>query len=239
MSIVVERIGRACFALMVLLLVGGIGWVILSLPTEWNGLSADVAAKLDESGVRNPVTAVLLNFRGYDTLLEIGVLLVAALGVRALAADRSQTEGSLFTPPGPVLTGLLRLIAPLIVVVAGYLLWVGGHAPGGAFQAGAVLASLGVLLLLGNPQMLPRVPDWLERVVLSVGLLVFIGVGLLVMAIDASLLQYPPRLAKWLILAIEAVCTLSIAAVLTVLFAGGKVASSRNDGRSMPLEKEQ
>ena len=76
MNIVAERIGRVCFALMVLLLVVGIGWPILSLPTEWNGLRADVVAKLDESGVRNPVTAVLLNFRGYDTLLEIGVLLV-------------------------------------------------------------------------------------------------------------------------------------------------------------------
>lgn len=239
MSIVVERMGRACFALMLLLLVAGIGWAILSLPPESNGLSAHVFFRLDESGVRSPVTAVLLNFRGYDTLLEIGVLLVAAIGVRALAADRIRNERSHFAPPGPVLTGLLRVIAPLTVVVAGYLLWAGGHAPGGAFQAGAVLASLGVLLLLGNPNMLLRVPDWLQRVLLSAGLLVFVGVGLMVMALDASLLQYPPRLAKWLILLIEAFCALSIAAVLTVLFAGGKIASSRDDGWSMQPEKGQ
>lgn len=96
------RVVRRCFGLMVLLLVGGIGWTILSLPTEWSGLSHHVAARLDASGARNPVTAVLLNFRGYDTLLEIGVLLLAALAVRSVAADRNQTDTSIIEPPGPV-----------------------------------------------------------------------------------------------------------------------------------------
>ncbi|MAD80214.1 MAG: sodium:proton antiporter [Planctomycetaceae bacterium] len=222
---------------MVLLLVGGLGWTILSLPTEWNGLSDHVVARLDESGARNPVTSVLLNFRGYDTLLEIGVLLLAALAVRSVAADRSQTDASLTEPPGPVLMGLLRLIAPLIVLVSGYLLWVGGHAPGGAFQAGAVLASLLVLVLLCDPQLLPRIPDWLERILLSLGLFVFLGVGLAVMAFHEALLQYPPGQAKWLILAIEAACTLSIAAVLAALFSGGRIASS--DGAQPRTQKEE
>ena len=226
MSSVTAQIVRPFFALMVLLLVGGLGWTILSLPTEWNGLSDEVAARLDESGARNPVTAVLLNFRGYDTLLEIGVLLLAALAVRSVAADQSQTDRWLFEPPGPVLMGLLRLVAPLIVLVAGYLLWAGGHAPGGAFQAGAVLAAMIVLLLLCDPQLLPRVPDWLERILLSLGLFVFIGVGLGVMAFHNALLQYPPGQAKWLILVIEAACTVSIAAVLAALFAGGRIAPS-------------
>ena len=237
MSTITARLARPCFAVMVFLFVGGVSWIILSLSMGPNGLRDHVAARLDESGVRNPVTAVLLNFRGYDTLLEIGVLLVAALGVRALAADRSETDRSRFDPPGPVLMGLLRLVAPLIVMVAGYLLWVGGHAPGGAFQAGAVLASLGVLILLCNPSVLPRMPDWLERGLLSIGLFVFIGVGLAPMALNASLLQYPPDQAQWLILVIEAACTLSIASVLAALFAGGKVASSDRAGPMTPMEK--
>ncbi|MDH3719775.1 MAG: Na(+)/H(+) antiporter subunit B [Planctomycetota bacterium] len=237
MSSVTGRVVRRCFALMVLMLVGGIGWTILSLPTEWNGLSDHVAARLDESGARNPVTAVLLNFRGYDTLLEIGVLLLAALAVRSVAADRNQTDTSIVEPPGLVLMGLLRLVAPLIVLVAGYLLWVGGHAPGGAFQAGAVLASLVVLVLLCDPRLLPRIPNWLERLLLSLGLFVFIGVGLSVMAFHGALLQYPPGQAKWLILVVEAACTLSIAAVLAALFAGGRIASL--DGLESRTQKEE
>lgn len=226
MSSVVARVVRLCFSLTVLSLIGGIGWTILSLPAEWNGLSDHVAARLDESGARNPVTAVLLNFRGYDTLLEIGVLLLAALAVRSIAADRSRTDASLFEPPGAVLTGLLRLIAPLIVLVAGYLLWVGGNAPGGAFQAGAVLASLVVLVLLCDPRLLPRVPDWLERLLLSLGLFVFIATGLAVMAIHDTFLQYPAGQVKWLILVVEVACTVSIAAVLATLFAAGRIAPS-------------
>jgi multisubunit Na+/H+ antiporter MnhB subunit len=228
MNIAVRRLARACFFVIVALLVGGIGAAIVSLPTEWTGLQGQVAARLDESGVHNPVTAVLLNFRGYDTLLEIGVLLVAALAVRGLAPGNRQTDPSSVDPPGSVLTGLLRLVAPLIVIVAGYLLWAGNHAAGGAFQAGALLASLGVLIILCDPQLLPRMPDWIQRVLLSAGLFVFIGAGLAPMALRQSMLQYPPHAAKWLILLIEAACTVSIAMVLTVLFAGGVITSSRN-----------
>ncbi len=226
MSRVSARILRSCFALMVILLVGGLGWSVLSLATEWTGLSEHVAARLDESGARNPVTAVLLNFRGYDTLLEIGVLLLAALAVRSFVAERSQTDSSLFQPPGPVLMGLLRLVAPLAVLVAGYLLWVGGHAPGGAFQAGAVLAAMVVLMLLCDPKLLPQVPDWFERLLLSLGSFVFISVGLAAMFADHALLQYPTGQAKWLILLIEAACAVSIAAILASLFAGGRIAPS-------------
>ena len=50
-------------------------------------LRVPVAAHLADSGVTHPVTAVLLNFRGYDTLLEIAVLLLALLGILAVVGD--------------------------------------------------------------------------------------------------------------------------------------------------------
>lgn len=43
-----------------------------------------VEARIERSGVDVAVTAVLLNFRAWDTLLEIAVLLVALLGVKVL-----------------------------------------------------------------------------------------------------------------------------------------------------------
>jgi hypothetical protein len=62
-----------------------------------------VESKLHQSGVKNPVTAVLLNFRDYDTLLELTVLLLALLGANALSktdgSDCSQTDAA----TGPVL----------------------------------------------------------------------------------------------------------------------------------------
>ena len=95
-----------------------------------------------------------------------------------------------------------------------------------------------MLVLLCNPQLLPRIPDWLERLLLSVGLFVFLGVGLAGMAFNEFLLQYPPAQAKWLILVIEAACALSIATVLVALFAGGRIASSDNaDSSGEPTEE--
>lgn len=227
---------RTGFAVLVVLLGAGTGSAILSLPPEWNGLSDTVAARLAESGVTNPVTAVLLNFRGYDTLLEIGVLLLAAFAVGSfvsvrrpagLGANRGASEAGGQGPrgveppvarPGRVLTGLVRVIAPWLVLVSGYLLWVGSHAPGGAFQAGALLASLGVLIVLCDRRLLPRTAGWLRRVLLAVGFWVFAGCGLVPLMFGRALLQFSGPSAGWVILGIETACTVSIAMVLLLLF---------------------
>jgi hypothetical protein len=83
------------------------------------------------------VTAVLLNFRGYDTLLEIAVLTSALVGVWALGPAPRIKE----TTPSPVLLGMNSVLIPLAPMICAYLLWAGARAPGGAFQAGAVLAA--------------------------------------------------------------------------------------------------
>ena len=97
-----------------------------------------VAGQMAASGVRHPVTAVLLNFRGYDTLLEIAVLLLALIVILAAGIDTSSDRAR---AANPVLQTMARLVAPVMVVVAVYLLWAGAFRPGGAFQAGAVLAA--------------------------------------------------------------------------------------------------
>ena len=53
-----------------------LGGAMLDLPLSAINLRIPVAANMGESGVSHPVTAVLLNYRGYDTLLEIAVLLL-------------------------------------------------------------------------------------------------------------------------------------------------------------------
>jgi multisubunit Na+/H+ antiporter MnhB subunit len=209
------------FAVSVAALVAALGWAIVSLPTESDGLALQVDEQLVRSGAKNPVTAVLLNFRGYDTMLEVTVLLLAALGARAIII-RPRHIWQIDSSESPVLTGFLRLVAPVIVVVAGYLLWVGGDAPGGAFQSGAVLAALGVLLLLGGV-------DW--TVLLTVGLAAFIAIGEASIAVGSRLLEFPPELAKWSILLIEVACTVSIAAVLVALLLGGTFTTEPDDNR--------
>ncbi len=193
-----------------------LGAAMLALPGFAVRLPGQVAANLDDSGVAHPVTAVLLNFRGYDTLLEVAVLLLALLGVFALSLHGSG-HARPSAPAHPVLQTLARLLAPLMVLVAGYLLWIGAHAPGGAFQAGAVLAAAGVLLRLAGLLPAWAQPGRLLRGGLALGLLVFLAVAAAALA-QGSLLQYPLAYAGPLILLVEAGLTLSIGLTLAGLY---------------------
>jgi multisubunit Na+/H+ antiporter MnhB subunit len=207
-------------SLIVLLsaLAAGLGYAVSTLSSPAPGLREWVAGNLETSGVGNPVTAVLLNFRGYDTLLEMGVLLVALLGVWSLGGIPEQLELS----PGPVLDMLSRLLVPVLILVAGYLLWVGADAPGGAFQAGSVLGAAGVLLLLAGWRPDPRFAGLPLRITLAIGLGVFVVVGVVLMLMGGRLLEYPPSFAGVLILLIESAAALSIGMTLSALFLGGR-----------------
>lgn len=187
--------------------------VILGMPAPAVDLAAAVQARLGASGVGHPVTAVLLNFRGYDTLLEVAVLLLAQAGMLAAGTVRP----TLPVQAPPMLSLAARASAPLMVMVAGYLLWIGSSGPGGAFQAGAVLAAALVLLYLGGVMPAWDAPGPKMRAGLVFGLLVFLAVAGLASA-GGALLQYPAGLAGSLIVLVESALALSIGLILGGLF---------------------
>jgi multisubunit Na+/H+ antiporter MnhB subunit len=225
-AVTLSRDRRIFHALLVLGLVGGIGASILQLP-EHPGLAAAVHERLAESGVGHPVTAVLLNFRGYDTLLEIAVLLVAALAARLHAPPSTSPADD---PLGPLIAVLARLLVPGTVLVAGHLVWRGADAPGGAFQAAAVLGGGGILLILARTIRAPRMSSLLVRGVLVIGFACFLAVAGAPLVVGRSLLEYPPAWAKGLIFSVELALTLSIALVL-VMFFPGEPPSGRSSAR--------
>lgn len=214
-----KRLARLGVLLSAGLLAAALILAIMDLPAPAVDLRGAVAANLAVSGVTHPVTAVLLNFRGYDTLLEVAVLLLALLGMRVVAGGQADpAAGSSAPPPAdPVLQTLARLAAPLMILVAGYLLWAGAHRPGGAFQAGAVLAAAMVLLHLAG--LLPAwgAPRRWLRLGLAGGLLIFLALAAILLG-QGALLRYPPESAGALILLIEAGLTLSLGLILAGLF---------------------
>lgn len=214
------EVGRTRWLPVVVLLsvAAALGHAVWSLPPYAAGLSPEVAAHLETSGVSNPVTAVLLNFRGYDTLLEMVVLLVALLGVWALGGTALRPEAA----PGPVLDTLVRLLVPVLILVAAYLLWVGAHAPGGAFQAGSVLGAAGVLLLLAGWRVHTDLMGLPLRFILVVGPGAFVIVAVFTLLIEGQLLEYPPEHSGTLILILETSATLSIGVTLAGLFLGSR-----------------
>ena len=172
------------------------------------------------SGVENPVTAVLLNFRAYDTWLELGVLLLAMMGALALLRAGNLKRfpiGSEVDRAG-FLARLMGLFLPLMLVVGGYLLWRGTHAPGGAFQAGALAAAAGVMARLAGRDRLHQVPGWVLRAIYALGFAVFIGFGLGMLWHERAFLEFAVEHAGAWIFALELFATISIAVTLWSLY---------------------
>jgi multisubunit Na+/H+ antiporter MnhB subunit len=200
---------------------GALGWAFVSLAPS-DGLRAGVAANLEASGVSNPVTAVLINFRGWDTLLESIVLLAALIGLWSLWRDEDwgQRPGlRQHARADGVLATFGRLLPPFGLLLGVYLVWVGSSLPGGAFQGGTVLAAVWLLIMMAGLMPPPLVTSARMRAALIAGPLVFLGVGI-IGAFAGSFLGLPPAYAKPLILTIEAALTLSIAATLALLVLG-------------------
>lgn len=117
---------------------------------------------LEQTGLRNLVTAVLLNYRGFDTFGEVVVIFTALMAVLGLArggggrteaapepiepVEPSADDGGV--PISPVVYFVVRTLSPFIALFAFAMLLRGHEAPGGGFQAAAVAAALFVALAL-------------------------------------------------------------------------------------------
>jgi multisubunit Na+/H+ antiporter MnhB subunit len=201
---------------------GLVGYGLLSLDPAGPGLAPLVAANLPQTDLGNPVTAVLLNFRAYDTLLESVVLLVALIGVWSLAEDGAwggQAGLRQYARPGGVLATFGRVLPPLGLMIGIYLVWTGSDGPGGAFQGGTVLAAVWLLVAMAGHAEAPRVASPLLRFGLVLGPALFLAIGV-IGAFWGMFLGLPTEHAKNLVLLIEAGLTLSIALTLALLLVG-------------------
>jgi len=212
---------RIAGALLSLLVACGLGAAFLLLPEPAPGLGGEVRSSMAATGLENPVTAVLLTFRAWDTLLEKVVVLLALVGVWSFAPD-SLWAGR----PGvryrldPHVIFLAQVLCPIGIVVGVYLFWVGASAPGGAFQCATIFAALWVLVTMaGLADPLP-VGRLVVRIAVVAGAVVFSGIGVAGFFWAGAFLAYPVEFAKPLILLIEAALTLSVAFTLGLLVAG-------------------
>ncbi|WP_293764577.1 MnhB domain-containing protein [uncultured Paraglaciecola sp.] len=172
---------------------------------------------LKKSGVSNPVTAVLLNFRSYDTLLELAVLF--AVVVIMLPANKTyKIESAANVTFSQIATiNLVRKILPLTIVMSGYLLWTGASQPGGAFQAGALLAGGGLMALFSKAISI-RFEHTLWRFALAGALAAFIFAGAATHWLTGGFLLYPSKQAGLFIISIEFAATFSISITLVLFY---------------------
>lgn len=224
------KVARASAAALSVLTAAALASAVLLLPDPAPTLAPAAVANAWATSLSNPVTNVLMAFRAMDTMLEKVVLLLAMIGVWSLASD-SAWGGR----PGPrheadprgVLAFLARLLPPIGIVVGIYILWTGADHPGGAFQGGAILASMWLLAIMAGLTDTPPVSRRWIRFILVVGPGLFLVVGLAGFLFGAAFLSYPPALAKPLILGIEVAMTLTIAATLALLLVGAPERSAK------------
>ncbi|MFP5451216.1 MAG: hydrogen gas-evolving membrane-bound hydrogenase subunit E [Thermoleophilia bacterium] len=216
---------RAVAAVIAGLLGVVLAWAVLDLPSGVGPLAGPVRAGAADAGASNPVTAVLLAFRAYDTWLEVVVVLAAVIGVLAVARTRELTAR---TPPpaDPLLTWMTGIVAPLTVLVGGFLLWLGTSAPGGAFQAGAVLGAGALLVWLSGRRSVTALRAPAMATLLALGAAAFLALGAVPLIAGAAMLDIPEDIATELIIAVEAAVTVSVAVSLAVLV----IATRAGDG---------
>lgn len=182
----------------------------LAIRAEGGQATREAIDSLALSGVEHPVTAVLLSYRAYDTLLEIAVLLVAVVVARSL------NHAAAPPPRSPALMNAFAArLLPLLVIVAGWVLFAGSTLPGGAFQAGAVFAGA---LVLARVTGLGRSVWRITTGAAALGLLSFLGFAAIGLS-EGTWLALPAPAAAALIVTLEAVLTVSIGVSLAILVA--------------------
>ena len=144
----------------------------------------------------NVVNVILVDFRGMDTLGEITVLVVAALGVVALASSggrrRVVDESRLDTVlRSQVVDTITRLLFASIAILATYFLFTGHNQPGGGFVGGLTVgAAISLRYVAGGAEAVRRSVRVPANVVLGGGLSISLATAFVPLVFGGSVLEH-------------------------------------------------
>ncbi|MEI8094371.1 MAG: hydrogen gas-evolving membrane-bound hydrogenase subunit E [Spirochaetales bacterium] len=146
--------------------------------------------------IPNIVTAIVVSYRGLDTLGEVTVLFAAAVGVSlALGFRRKARPGKdepvhaepTKVPASEILQTGAGLLLPLILAFGVYIFLHGHLTPGGGFQGGVVIASGLLLALLAGT--FADVPHGLLQVLEMLSGASYVAIGALGLWLGAGFLD--------------------------------------------------
>jgi multicomponent K+:H+ antiporter subunit A len=169
-----------------------LAYAVMTRPSPGTIADFFVRRAYQEGGGTNVVNVILVDFRGFDTLVEITVLGVVAIAVYALlrrfrpagesigapSQQRAQNVKSV-TDDLLVPAVIMRFMFPLIGMLAVYLLFRGHNLPGGGFVAGLTMA-VGFIL-----QYMAGGTRWAEARI-NIRPVRWIGVGLLLACVTGA-----------------------------------------------------
>jgi multicomponent Na+:H+ antiporter subunit B len=106
-----------------------------------------------EVGAANLVTAVVVTYRGFDTLGEVTILFLAAaiVGFFLKVYHRDNERETSLRKTSEILVTASTLLVPTIFMLGVYIFMNGHLTPGGGFQGGAVMATGMVMMIMAKP----------------------------------------------------------------------------------------
>lgn len=215
---------------------------------------------MHDTQVPNLVTAVLADYRGYDTMFETAVIFCAGLACFLLLRDyrRKQQRYYIHTPtgillhvkdnekqikdskefahidrdyvpPDLVIKTVCRIIIPMIQIYALYVVSHGDFSPGGGFQGGVIFGSSLILLAISYDlkTLVARIKEKVLGVLASVGVLIYVGIGVICMPMDGEFLNYgvleslvwdPHHVRALGMLGVEIGVGIAVTAVMAILY---------------------
>ncbi len=108
-------------------------------------------AAVGETGSANIVTAVVLGYRGIDTLGELSILFAAATAGGLVLGKHKVSNQQKNSDAGFIFKSASDLLFPLLLVTGLYIVLHGHITPGGGFQGGVILATAFFLPVLARP----------------------------------------------------------------------------------------
>jgi len=169
------------------IVVGSICYALITRPFESISDFFIANAKTGGGGT-NVVNVILVDFRGFDTLGEICVLGIAALGIAKLLIHLplfmpgSDSEGRPWAKDRypSLLASISQWLLPLALLVSFYIFLRGHNLPGGGFIAGLVTAIAFILQYIahGSNWITERLTINYRKIIASgLGIALFTGVG--------------------------------------------------------------
>lgn len=173
-------------------------------PNTGPGLSQHYVENIRvDTEVPNMVTAVLADYRGYDTMFETVVIFVAGIAIIAVLRvfgtgtgheeDFAPTRATEQTErPDLIIVQTCKLVIPVLQIFALYVLAHGHHSPGGGFQGGVMLGASFILLALasGTEEALKHMSESRAVLLAGIGIVIYGGTGLLCMFLGRNFLDY-------------------------------------------------
>jgi multicomponent Na+:H+ antiporter subunit B len=156
----------------------------------------------DDTLVPNMVTAVLADYRGYDTMFETVVVFTAGAAIFLILAAgtrEEQIEGILpplrissLPPVDPIVRISTRFLVPVIQIFALYVLAHGHHSPGGGFQGGVILAASFIMMELTSELKSEgeRISNMAAVYLGIIGIVIYGGWGIASMFFGGAFLDY-------------------------------------------------